>query len=134
MNVIVVRWRTKNCTGGEYTFDEARRIAANFASCRCCCGSLSVSLRKDKRGSTGKGNFPSRISLAYLFSPTKKWIASVLVLVLLIGADVTAVTTPIAFSTPANASAAGNNLSRLSGFISIDTFDTLATLYKCGFI
>jgi hypothetical protein len=29
MNVIVVRWKTKKCIGGEYTSDEARRIAAN---------------------------------------------------------------------------------------------------------
>jgi hypothetical protein len=26
-----VRWKTKNCIGGEYTSDEARRIAANAA-------------------------------------------------------------------------------------------------------
>jgi hypothetical protein len=31
MNVIVVRWETKNCTGDEYTVDEARRIAVNIA-------------------------------------------------------------------------------------------------------
>jgi hypothetical protein len=31
MNVLAVRWETKNCTGDKYTVDEARQIAVKLS-------------------------------------------------------------------------------------------------------
>lgn len=70
----------------------------------------------------------------YRFSPTIKCSASLLALVLLTICGSTVAATPMSVSARANALAAGSSFSQLSGFSSIDTFNTLDIPYKCGFI
>lgn len=65
----------------------------------------------------------------YSLAPIKRWTASGVVLVPLIGLASTVAAIPMPFQASASALAAGSNFSRYSGVSSIEMLDTFATPY-----